>query len=84
VNFQSIIWDPDDDPDGNVQHIAEHDLSTDDVEWVLGAPTSEGFSYSSGLPAAWGYTPAGDYIIVVYEQIDADMIRVITAYDVPE
>ena len=84
MNFQSIIWDPDDDPNGNVQHIAEHDLTIDDVEWVLGAPTSEGTSQSSGLLAAWGYTPAGDYIIVVYEQIDADTIRVITAYDVPE
>lgn len=82
--FQSIIWDSDDDPNGNVQHIAEHDLSIDDVEWVLGAPTSEGFSQSSGLPAVWGYTPSGDYIFVVFEQIDADTIRVITAYDVPE
>jgi hypothetical protein len=30
------------------------------------------------------YTPGGDYIIVVYEQIDADTIRVVTAYEVPE
>ena len=33
MSFPSIIWDPDDDPNGNVQHIAEHDLSIDDVEW---------------------------------------------------
>jgi len=64
--FTSILWDSEDDPDGNVQHIAEHGLEIDDVEWVLGAPDSEGRSNSSGLPAAWGYTPAGIYIIVVY------------------
>lgn len=84
MNFQSIFWDPDDDPMGNVQHIAAHDLTIEDVEWVLGSPASEGTSRSSGLPAAWGHTPAGDYIIVVYEQIDADTIRVVTAYEVPE
>jgi hypothetical protein len=84
MQFNSILWDPDDDPDGNVQHIADHGLSKDDVEWVLGAPTSEGASRSSGLPAAWDYTADGDYVIVVYEQIDADTIRVITAYEVPE
>jgi hypothetical protein len=84
VNFNSIIWDSDDDPDGNVQHIAAHELSVEDVEWVLGAPESEGVSRSSGLPAAWGYTPDGDFIIVVYQQIDPDTIRVVTAYEVPE
>ena len=82
--FTSILWDSEDDPDGNVQHIAEHGLEIDDVEWVLGAPDSEGRSNSSGLPAAWGYTPAGIYIIVVYQEIDEDTVRVVTAYEVPE
>jgi len=31
----TIWWDLDDDPDGNVQHIAEHDLSVEEVEDVL-------------------------------------------------
>ncbi|HYM98679.1 MAG TPA: hypothetical protein VET25_02965 [Aestuariivirgaceae bacterium] len=53
VRYSSILWDADDDPDGNVQHIADHGLDVADVEWVLGAPTSEGTSDSSGLPAAW-------------------------------
>jgi len=84
VNFHAILWDPEEDPEGNVQHVEAHGISVEDVEWVLGAPASEGTSRSSGLPAAWGYTPAGEYIIVVYEQIDADTIRVVTAYEVPE
>lgn len=84
MRFSSIIWDADDDPDGNVQHIADHGFDVEDVEWVLGAPTSEGASKSSGNPAVWGYTPDGTYIIVIYEAIDEDTIRVVTAYEVPE
>ena len=30
-----IIWDLPDDPDGNVQHIAAHDITTEEVEDVL-------------------------------------------------
>ena len=84
MSYTSILWDADDDPDGNVQHIADHGLDVDDVEWVLGAPISEGVSKSSGMPAVWGYTPDGTYIIVIYQAVDEDTIRVITAYEVPE
>lgn len=84
MNFHSILWDDADDPDGNIQHIADHGLEIEDVEWVLGAPISEGTSRSSGRPAVWGYTPEGLYIIVIYERIDDDTIRVVTAYEVPE
>lgn len=84
MDFLSIIWDEVDDPLGNVQHIAAHDLTIDDVEFVLTQPLSEGASNSSGLPTAWGFVPDGRYIIVVFEQIDVDTIRVVTAYEVPE
>ena len=30
-----IVWDLDDDPDGNVQHIQEHEVTIDEVEDVL-------------------------------------------------
>lgn len=56
----------------------------DDVEDVLENPSSEGRSHSSGLPCIWGYTLEGLYILVVYEEIDEDSIRVVTAYEVPE
>jgi uncharacterized DUF497 family protein len=84
MRYTSILWDADDDPEGNVEHLAEHGLEVDDVEWVLGAPTSEGTSDSTGRPAVWGFTPDGTYIIVIYEEIDDDTIRVVTAYEVPE
>jgi hypothetical protein len=30
-----VIWDLDDDPDGNIQHVAEHGLTPEEVEQVL-------------------------------------------------
>jgi uncharacterized DUF497 family protein len=84
VRFTSIIWDDEDDPDGNVEHIAQHGLSIEDVEQVLLAPTSTGVSRTSGLPVLWGYTPGARYIIVVYEEVDDATIYIITAFDVPE
>ena len=38
--FLWIIWDDENDPLGNVQHIAEHGLTTDEVEVVLDEPDS--------------------------------------------
>jgi uncharacterized DUF497 family protein len=84
MHFLQVIWDDEDEPDGNVQHIAEHGLTVEDVEHVLRNPTEEGTSQTSDRPCRFGYTPAGDYIIVVYEQVDDDAILPITAYEVPE
>jgi uncharacterized DUF497 family protein len=83
MDFFSIFWDLDQDPTGNVQHIAENDLTKEDVEAVLVNPTAEGKSRSSGRASAWGYTPDGRYIMVVYE-IEGDIIRPVTAYEVEE
>jgi hypothetical protein len=35
MNLFGILGDEPDDPDGNVQHIAEHGLTMEDVEEVL-------------------------------------------------
>lgn len=52
-----IIWDLPDDPDGNVWHIPEHDITPDEVEDVLRDRDSEdAFSRSSGRPITFGYT----------------------------
>ena len=84
MRFVSILWYEDEEPDGNVQHIAEHGLVIEDVEFVLENPVSEGTSDSSGRPCCFGYTPDGDDIIVVYEQVAEDIIYPVTAYEVPE
>lgn len=79
-----IIWDDDDNPDGNVEHIAEHGLTVEDVEYVLQKSGEEVTSRSTDRPCCFGYTQGGDYIIVVYEQVDDDTIYPVTAYEVPE
>ena len=65
-------------------HIAEHGISQDDFECVVCNPTRKGNSRSSGLPAAWGYTSDGRYIIAVYEEIDVCTILPKTAFEVSE
>ena len=78
------LWDDESDPLGNVQHIAEHGLTTDEVEAVLNAPDSTGRSELSQRPCVFGFTPAGEYIIVIFEPVDEDSVYPITAYHVPE
>lgn len=84
MRFLQVIWDDDDEPTGNVQHIAEHGLTIEDVEFVLENPVEETISQSTGRPCCFGYTPGGDFIIVVYEQVDRETIRPVTAYEITE
>ena len=78
-----IIWD--DGEDGNIEHIEEHGLTIEDVEHVLEFPENEDVSKSSGFPVAFGYTPSGEYIIVIYEyDKEGPAIRPVTAYPVRE
>ena len=80
--YFEIIWD--DQPGGNVEHIAEHDLSSADVEEVIFNPVDHDVSRSSGLPIVFGFTLDGRYILVVYETISDVMVYPVTAYDVEE
>ena len=79
----TVIWDLDDDPDGNVAHCAEHDVSEDEVEEVLENASDADCSRSSGRPVVFGETSDGRHLMVVFEIIHAEMIYPITAYDVP-
>ncbi len=82
----TIIWDLEDDPDGNVQHLREHDVSIEEAEEVLLDPrSSRAVSRSSGLPTAFGWTSTGRHLAVVFEQVDEDpaTLRPVTAYDTP-
>ncbi len=82
----AIIWDLEDDSDGNVQHLLEHDISMDEAEEVLFDPqSSRAPSRSSGLPTAFGWTSTGRHLAVVYELVDDDplTLRPVTAYEVP-
>ena len=84
MGYLTIIWDMDDDPEGNVQHIALHDLTKEEVEDVLADLEKRGMSRSSGLPLVFGTTSTGRFIAVVFEEIDTDTVRPVTAYDIEE
>jgi uncharacterized DUF497 family protein len=75
-----ILWDP----DGNEAHIAEHDISVDEVEEVLLDPDSSTTrSRSSARPITFGWTSTGRYIGVVWEEWNRNprMIYPVTAFD---
>jgi uncharacterized DUF497 family protein len=82
ARLRQIIWN--DEPGGNVEHIEEHGLDVEDVEFVLDNHASIDTSDSSGRTCVFGYTRDDTYIIVVYDQIGADTIYPVTAYEVPE
>jgi hypothetical protein len=77
--YYEFLW-----TDEIVDHLAEHGIDPDDFEHVVCHPTSKGVSRSSNLPAAWGYTPDGRYIIAVYEELDEMTILPVTAYEASE
>jgi uncharacterized DUF497 family protein len=81
--YNSIIWDLDDDPEGNVQHCAQHGVTKDEVEEVFENATDHDISQSSGRRVVFGDTGTGRHLMVVYEEIDEDTVYPVTAYDVP-
>jgi hypothetical protein len=78
--YIEIIWN--EEPDGNIEHIAEHGLTPEDVEEVILNPVDRDVSRSTGLPIVFGFTADGRYILVVYEQVDDITIYPVTAYEV--
>ena len=84
----SIDWDELNDEGSNTAHIAEHDLTTEEVESALFDENATfDVSDSSGRPIAFGTTDTGRFIVVVFEVLcpaDPLIIRPITACDVPE
>ena len=76
-----ILWDHT--PGGNVAHVEEHDLTTDEVDYVLENYESADSSGSSGLPCVFGDTPDGRHVVVIYEEVDDETVAPVTAYEVP-
>lgn len=79
VAYLHFLW-----TDEIADHLAEHGVSPDDFEHVVCHPYSKGYSRSTALPAAWGHTEDGRYIITVYEELDDVTVLPVTAYEVPE
>jgi hypothetical protein len=85
-----IIWDDEDDPNGNYRHIVgTEEVTAEEVEEVLRGHTggADGYSVSSGAPLVYGWTSSGKHIVVIYrDESDDDLvvIRPTAAYPVNE
>ena len=79
-----ILWDLEDDPAGNVQHIADHGITMNEVEDVLRNPECIDASRSSGHGIAIGEACTGRTLVVVYEEVDEMTVYPITAYDIED
>jgi len=77
--FNSVIWNLDDDPNGHVQHCAEHAVTKEEVEEVVENATDADISRSFGRPVVFGDTNTGPHLSVAYEEIDADTVYPVTA-----
>ena len=67
----------------NVEHIAEHGLTTDDVEFAFENVLEYTTSRSSNRPARYGLTPDDRTVFVSYEtdyEDGEELIFVVTAY----
>ena len=78
--IDSLLWDLEDDPDGNVQHCAEHGITMEEVEEVFQNVTDADISRSSGRPVVFGDTHTGRHLMVVFEVIDESTAYPVTAY----
>ena len=83
MRFEAVLWDLDDDPDGNVQHCADHGVTKEEVEEVLESARDADISRSTGRPVVFGDTRSGRHLMLVYECIDTVTVYPVTAYEVP-
>ena len=84
MKIEGVIWDEDDDVDGNVAHIAEHDITVDAEEDVLYNPrNTTGPSNHAGRMLRCGWTETGRFICVSWERAEDDplVVRPVTAFD---
>ncbi len=75
-----FIWD--EEPGGNVEHLADNGLTPEDVIHALETVTAFAISRSSGRSAFYGYALDGRFMFVVYEEIAEGTLFAVTAYEV--
>ena len=76
VPWIHVLW-----TDENIAHVAENDVTPDEVDQVLAVPTFQSASDSSGLPLVIGFTMTGRRLVVVYLQVDDMTVWPVTAYE---
>ena len=87
MNDVQILWDLEDDPDGNVQHIAANGVTVEEyVEVFSGNYQRASVSRESGRPITFGWTSTGKHIAFVWDEVQPEdplMIRPVTAFETP-
>ena len=68
----------------NEAHLAEHGVTPDEFEEVVGNPDWVQLSRTTGRPIAFGETSSGKYLACIYELIDEFVVLPITAYEPEE
>jgi hypothetical protein len=82
MHFDRIIWDLDDDPDGNVQHILQrHGITQEQFELIVASAKRLERSRISGNMTLTGRLPDGRLIRVIFQLVDQDTIYPITAFE---
>lgn len=74
-----FIWD--EQPGGNVEHIAANGLTPEDVECAFEFIIRHDMSRSSGRPMIYGYALDDREIVVIYDVIAERALYVVTAYE---
>ena len=82
MTWLHVFWDFG--PGGNAEHVAEHGLDLEEVEHVLRNPEKLQGEPQQRAPLLFGHTPAGEYIAVVYEELDEDTVYPVTAFPIED
>jgi uncharacterized DUF497 family protein len=83
VNVE-FIWDLEEDPEGNVQHIAEHGITIEEAEKVVRNHFEAAVaSQSSGRPTVFGWTSSGKHLAVIFDVVNDEVpqVYVVTAFE---
>jgi uncharacterized DUF497 family protein len=83
LNIEGFDWDNPEDSDGNVAHIARHEIIPEEVEEVFEEDLIVRRG-RKGYRLAYGQTCAGRYLLVVFVLKPGNILRVVTARDLDE
>lgn len=83
LNIEGFDWDNPEDSDGNVAHIARHEIIPEEIEEIF----EEDLIVRRGRKSyrlAYGQTYAGRYLLVVFILKPGNILRVVTAREMDE
>jgi uncharacterized DUF497 family protein len=81
-DFLTILWD--DEPGGNVEHLAEHGVTPEEAEQVIRARfgNREPSRSNSDRWICYGFTSTDRFLFVVFDYLeDLDILLPITAFE---